>query len=497
MERFAYIEASVQFERALAESQTVEDEVRLCEKIGHAIFYSARPDLATPWFERALERCQRSDVLRPRVPDILMHLPRQYWLASRTEDALACAERAKMLATSNALVRRANTLAANYFVLLGRYDEAAIRSSVEQEPGEEDFYARTLYLNQRAIVHATQGRGADAFTNFDRAVEASKELPDGYMATVTWDDYANWAMALGRLDVARACRERALLVARERRIAWRIPYLTLRFASMLVTAGDYAHAQDLVTDAMTYDTATPVLRVLKATVGVELARTMNDESLLKRALDEKALEDAFRSGEPQRIGPIVAAYTNVAVIHRHMRRAKTLITRALAHVHQADHVGDLLSLAARYGSKADAARAYDLLQERIRLPNHRVARAYLVLWEAQTAFRRRSPTEGRQHAERAARAFGRLGWKHQQREALGFAGISQERLAASGSILSDLTSTLTRREAQIAELVLRGLTNHAISEILSISEHTVESHMTSILNRLGLRSRWQLMDISR
>jgi DNA-binding CsgD family transcriptional regulator len=523
-DRFVYAEATTQFEHALAQSSTVEDEVRLCEKIGRSIFYSARPDLATPWFERAVESCLSTESLREKAPAIMLPLTTQYWLESRTVDSVICAKRARELAvlSSNtarentsvagaqrrnteereALIRHIDVLIANQLVLLGRYDEAAPLISADHEPGKDAPLARSSYLNQRAILYATRGYAERAFADFDLALESAKERSSGYMTTVIWDDYANWAMALGRLDIARACRERALLVARERRILWRIPYLTLRFASMLITVGDYEHARDLLIDAMTYDTETPAVRVLKTIAAVELAHTIGDIELLKRVFDEEVLEYAFRSGEPERISPIVAAYVKVMIARGQIRRAKKLLARGISAIHQADHTGDLLALAARYGSSAEAARARHILLERMRLPHHRVAQAYLELWETQAALRRRAMSTAREYGEKAARSFGRLGWKHQQEETLVLIGASRPvgepgNSASRISILSDLTPVLTDREQQVAELVLRGLTNRTIAEMLSISEHTVESHMTSIFNRLGLRSRWQLMDLSK
>jgi len=94
--------------------------------------------------------------------------------------------------------------------------------------------------------------------------------------------------------------------------------------------------------------------------------------------------------------------------------------------------------------------------------------------------------------------FKRLGWKHQQRQALQLAGINVPIPNASARgrtpVFAQFASTLTRREEQVAELVARGLTNRAIAQQLNIKEHTVEAHMTSILSRLGLRSRWQLAE---
>jgi predicted ATPase/DNA-binding CsgD family transcriptional regulator len=53
-------------------------------------------------------------------------------------------------------------------------------------------------------------------------------------------------------------------------------------------------------------------------------------------------------------------------------------------------------------------------------------------------------------------------------------------------------SPLTKREAEVAQLVADGLSNKQIGARLLISEHTVDSHIRSILNRLGFNSRAQI-----
>lgn len=50
-------------------------------------------------------------------------------------------------------------------------------------------------------------------------------------------------------------------------------------------------------------------------------------------------------------------------------------------------------------------------------------------------------------------------------------------------------SELTPREQEIVELVGRGLTNREIGERLGLAEKTIKHHMTSILQKLHLRSR--------
>ena len=51
---------------------------------------------------------------------------------------------------------------------------------------------------------------------------------------------------------------------------------------------------------------------------------------------------------------------------------------------------------------------------------------------------------------------------------------------------------LTDREREIADLVAGALTNRQIADRLVLSERTVESHVRSILAKLGLANRTEL-----
>jgi DNA-binding NarL/FixJ family response regulator len=56
----------------------------------------------------------------------------------------------------------------------------------------------------------------------------------------------------------------------------------------------------------------------------------------------------------------------------------------------------------------------------------------------------------------------------------------------------DAAGPLGKREADVARLVADGLTNKQIGTRLFISERTVDSHVRSILNKLGFNSRAQI-----
>ncbi|MFC2024329.1 response regulator [Chloroflexota bacterium] len=60
--------------------------------------------------------------------------------------------------------------------------------------------------------------------------------------------------------------------------------------------------------------------------------------------------------------------------------------------------------------------------------------------------------------------------------------------SAEGKI-ADLRCGLHKRELEVLELVSRGMTNKEIGHKLSISEHTVGTHLANIFGKMGVESR--------
>jgi non-specific serine/threonine protein kinase len=68
----------------------------------------------------------------------------------------------------------------------------------------------------------------------------------------------------------------------------------------------------------------------------------------------------------------------------------------------------------------------------------------------------------------------------------------KEKPRAEPSPASTETTTLTRRQQEVAELVAEGLTNKEIAARLVISQRTAEGHVEHILTKLGFTSRTQI-----
>jgi non-specific serine/threonine protein kinase len=77
-------------------------------------------------------------------------------------------------------------------------------------------------------------------------------------------------------------------------------------------------------------------------------------------------------------------------------------------------------------------------------------------------------------------------------ESVAFAVERKPPSRSAAAVRATRGTGLTRRQLEIARLVADDLTNRQIAARLFLSERTVETHVTNILNRLGLGSRVQL-----
>lgn len=304
-------------------------------------------------------------------------------------------------------------------------------------------------LGYRTLVAIWRGRYDEANAHATEMLSGAEQL--GGSMVIASSFYAASAAYRGQEAQARRHVDRAL--AQGAVYSALTIWARTALAFLEVSLGDYEAAVQAVA---------PLIDVYRPFDGTELmsASFMPDavEALIAvgRRSDAEELTDALeRNG-------------------RHLDRPWMLAVgsrcRALVSVDQ----GDL------DGAEQAALRAMTE-HDRLPMPFER-ARSLLVLGEVRRRLRRRDAAV--ECVREALREFESLGaplWVNRARQQL--SGIAAARTE---------TSELTDSERRVAELVASGMSNREVAEALFVSVKTVETNLTRVYRKLGIRSRAQL-----
>jgi DNA-binding CsgD family transcriptional regulator len=475
-------------------------QVRLASKVGDTAFHRGVATEDDEWFN-----------ISPAEPvplpggggfaQLQLQQIRTLWLSSRTaetvplaerllEYAIACDDRELILATQLSLVM--------VFHLLSRHDEAErYLRAIDVDALPEDPAVVSKYHRLWALTYARSGDAERAGARFAAALRSAERDHDPYAYASMLHSHALAAGMLGRTELSSRLLARALSTARERNLGWTVACFSLEWARVLSRRGNRHLAHAYVNQAALVENPPPVLLEALTEIGIPIAIECNDEHLLDRCANEDALVYAFRSGEPQRLGPVAASFARYFQRTNQLQPARELLAKALEYVRNADDACDLPLAIAQFGDERYFGRAREILRTRALLPNADVATAHLHYFDA-FVFDRRGEAEGcLREATAAATLFRKLGWRSYEVAAT-LLGASAHRACGTTDRLEtsapSLPPELTLREQSVVQLAIAGLSNREIGERLSISARTVECHMTSILRRLGLRSRYQLLE---
>lgn len=364
-------------------------------------------------------------------------------------------------------------------------DVAAYLDGSSDAPRAYDYLAAGVMLTWRGDASGAYGCLESAH---DRAVGESRFA----IAVAARERLAHHALLFGDLAIAReAIREAEALAATHGLSNWRRRCAAVS-ARLALDAGESDRAATALDEALAAALAPDALAYFAAT-GAQLARERDDSASLRKwsspaILDAALQSEWWQSSVPAAIACAIASEPDVPL----PPPAAIALRRALLQIDGAANVPELFSIAARCGDPDEAEFAADALHAVV-APRRKYLYAHRLLARAYLQFRAGDRSGAIDSAGDAARAFEAIGMRRWTNEAMGLL-VHRERPRESMRRRRPSALSLTGREQQVAHLIRRGASNREVAGALQISEHTVERHVSSILSRLGLRSRWQIAD---
>lgn len=347
-----------------------------------------------------------------------------------------------------------------------------------------------MLANVLAIGFAERGDRASAYELFSYAQGAAAESGTGTVVGVA-ERFAAHARVFGDFEVAlRQYATAKMFAAKLGLDRWRV-ICGIEIAEVFADLGRVSEAANALHGVLD-QTTTLDLRICAAPVRMLLERDgVSRKGAAEPSLDE--LASAALESEDERVATRAAtALLEVATDGVGNGRVRAALLRACSRVQWLGGASGLLLAAIERGDGAISAAAQGSFGAALPHRAHRYLRACVLLARGIDA---RNQDDGDEHvrlASEAARLFAEMHLERLSRIALDT--VVRRAPPPKPKVRRRKSSALTKREQEVAALLRTGAPNREIAGMLGISEHTVETHVRSILARLGLRSRWQLIE---
>ena len=346
----------------------------------------------------------------------------------------------------------------------------------------DDFFVLEEVFCQlfSACEHAHDVARADQWIRMGEAIAARRNLPA--VSAFCRTHYGGVLTAAGRYTEAGEALTEAVRLWAQRRSSVLRSGAVARLADLRVCQGRYEEAEQLLADLdplTTTDAARPLAAIHLARGETSLAR-----DVLQRALGSIGVEGSEAAPLLELLVEVLVAADDVPAA---TRAAQQLA--AAAERHDSDYLRALASLGrARVCVATTTGDPRSCLHEalagfaRAKMPletaRARVELARLLvndepevaLAEARRALEAFEGLQAARHADAAAALLRTLGVRPSRGRSVDGSG-------------------LTKREAEVLDLLGAGLSNPEIGDRLYISRKTVEHHVGNVLAKLGLRSR--------
>jgi len=501
----AHREAAAHFAAALAHASTIEPDRRaeLQERLAYEYYLTDRIDAALAARRAALD-IWRSLGRTLRQGDNLRWLSRLSWFQGHRTDAERYATEA---------IAALETLPAGRELALAYSNRSQLEMLAYRSLEAVEWADRALQLAEKlgdaeVMVHALNNRGAAR--QFRGEADGDKDLLRSLDEALRGDMHEHAARAYTNLSSTAVCARRYAVaeqyledgIAYTERLdldAWRLYMLAWR-ARLRLERGDWLGAGDDAV-AVVGNSRTSAVARLPALVVLAQLRTRRGDPDAEAPLRE-AEAIAGQALEIQRTAPLLAAVAEAA----HLQDELASVVPRLKAVYEGSYAqqdpwirgmlaawqwraGAMASLpegcAEPYGLEAEgrwreAAKAW----ERLGCPYER---ACVLGWYGDEPAQR---TALMLFEELGAGPAGQL-----LRRQMRASGVRRVPRGARTSTRQNEFG-LTRREAQVLELMRSGLRNSSIAKRLYLSTRTVDHHVSAVLAKLGATTRAEAVAIA-
>ncbi|HWT06783.1 MAG TPA: LuxR C-terminal-related transcriptional regulator, partial [Xanthomonadales bacterium] len=508
--RHAYAQAAELYERALACGVADERElVALHEKAASAYESLGVPQKVLDHLQVAVDHYTATgDTVR--LIEVYIDLALALRRIAQTDRAFAVLRRASELGLSiddDALLMRIAVQLALLHAIAEEWPEVegALHAA---EPSIAHAGARDAvrFYSARAALRLAKYELDGWERDSEHAASIARAHGDPTLVAFALTSYGVDARKLARFDLASASFREAVEAGSAFGPLYAVTFARLGYANVLYLTGQLGAALGEMLEVLADVHESTTIRILAAQFGVALAIALRDETLAGRCYSPDLLEAAFSTNEPIWYAPFAATIAEHQLANGDEAGAVALLERMLASL--PDGWGDCEALlpVAVCCSQADVERA------RARFPGaapNPFVDAYRELYDGYAAARFGTRDAKLRHAKNAATLLHGLGMPLHEAEAYELAeeparavalcekaGAARlpRRLGPRSQRRSTATQ-LTAREREVVDVALRGMSNSAIADELSLSERTVEAHLAAAYRKLGVRSRGELISV--
>jgi DNA-binding CsgD family transcriptional regulator len=503
---FALPEARVCFERALKTAASRADEARLYERLSRVTSLLGNLNRAVELYEAAIAGfVEMGDFERAAVVVASSAADRNN-LGDRTSVAFGTAflERYGSRIPVTARDRLIAMLARLAMIAYDVKAASELLSRIEAPDALTEAALRNVLLVRSEIAFSAN----DARGWADATIQLVDLLP-------SMPAFSQMAAAFTVAQAASYCARDDIVdraFAHVDRIEARADFVVLRSFGEAIRALDHfgRGRLDRARDALRRAVDLPEIHIgdnVLAVVAPFVADALDDASLVTPRLEAQFAEVRLHARHGDDVAMLAGSATWLLRSNRRrdaladVRRGLACLVRPLANSHA------LLVLAARHLEPDELPSLAPFLDADAYAVDDLIGRANAHTLAAIVAQRSGDADRAVALALFAARSYKTLGRPLLEAGALEIAGRIEEaraiytrhgavgyvRRIGTPATASDLArDALSERESEVAAFVAAGLGNAAIAERLSISKKTVEKHVGSIYDKLGIRSRAQL-----